>query len=336
MIDVFVSRPTCLPDEFSRGLDRFFAFLDSHDLRPRTVGVTDYPAAAPLDEVIRLMGRCRGAIILGFPQIEVHTGALKGRPLENPITLPTEWNHIEAGLAYASGLPLLVIHHPGVVRGVFDRGAINRFIHEVDLRAPDWPLRPNISGAIKTWKAEMLEADVNADRRIVNAGHRSGGVRARAIRDPGDVDAAVRLLAPDYRVPTLDDLLGDWFESYNEETGFPIVCTGGFTGRAQGECAIFLLGRREARYRVVVFSEDRSGTPILIELESGDGYPRNRFLRTLGPGPQPVSRIIWKDGGPRTLHLRRDAIELGTFESATCAYYWDEETESFAQQWLSD
>ena len=76
--------------------------------------------------------------------------------------------------------------------------------------------------------------------------------------------------------------------------------------------------------------------PVFIELESGDGHPRNRFLRTLGPGPQPVSRIIWKDGGPRTLHLKRDAIELGTFESASCAYYWDEETESFAQQWLSD
>jgi len=336
VIDVFVSRPTWLPEEFRGGLDSFLAFLDSHDLRSRTVGVTDYPAASPLDEVIRLMQRCRGAIVLGYPQIEIQKGALKGRPLESAMLLPTEWNHIEAGLAYASGLPLLIIHHLGVIRGVFDRGAINRFIHEVDLKAPDWPLRPSISGAIKTWKAEMLEADLNADRRIVSAGHGRGSARARGIRVPEDVDAAVRLLAREFRVPSLDDLVGDWAESYNEETRFPIFCTGSFTGRAQGECAIFLLGRREVRHRVVVFSEDRSGSPVLIDLASADGHPRNRFVRTLGPGPQSVSRTIWKHGGPRTLHLRRDAIELGTFESASCAHYWDEETGSFAQQWLSD
>jgi hypothetical protein len=31
--------------------------------------------------------------------------------------LPTEWNHIEAALAYSQQLPLLVIHHRGIKRG---------------------------------------------------------------------------------------------------------------------------------------------------------------------------------------------------------------------------
>lgn len=336
MIDVFVSRPTITAPAFTVGLQGFLTYLASHGFRPRTLGATDYPSASPLDEVIRLMKLCRAAVILGYPQVEIRSGAVKGREIDAPKFLPTEWNQIEAGLAYASGLPLLLIHHLGITGGVFDRGAINRFIYEVDLTMSNWPLLPEVSGAVQRWKEEVLQADDNTDRRIFGV---SDLPRRQTVHDfniPDDVRSAVDILAPDFRVPSTEDFSENWAESYSQETGFPIFCTGRFTGRAHGECAIFLLGRRDVRYRVVVFSENQQGLPVLIDLEIGEGFPRSRYLLTRSPGAHKVSRSIWKHGGPRTLHLKRDAIELGTFESASCAYYWDEETESFVKQWLSD
>ena len=84
MIDIFLSRPTWVGDEFKPGLDNFLEFLKSHDLNPRTIGLSDYPSDSPLDEVISLIDKCNGAIILGYPQITISKGILKDEELEKP------------------------------------------------------------------------------------------------------------------------------------------------------------------------------------------------------------------------------------------------------------
>ena len=151
IIDIFLSRPTWIGEEFKPGLDNFIRFLRSHSLNPRTLGTSDYPSDSPLDEVISLMEKCKGAIILGYPQIFIHNGILKDEEIEKEMLLPTEWNHIETSLAYAMGLPVLLIHHLNIKRGVFDRGAVNKYLYEIDLRNPDWPLDEKISGALTSW-----------------------------------------------------------------------------------------------------------------------------------------------------------------------------------------
>jgi hypothetical protein len=155
-VDVFVSRPTWVAAEFEAGLAAFLRVLRSLDLTPRTLGATDYPSKAPLDEVIALMDKCAGAVILGYPQLVVETGHLKGVPINQALELPTEWNHIEAGLAYARGLPLLIIHNRGVRRGIFDRGAMSAFLYEADLTKPGWPVEEGIHGAVQKWKNDCL------------------------------------------------------------------------------------------------------------------------------------------------------------------------------------
>ena len=155
-MDVFVSRPTRVEEAFRPGLGVFLTRLTDMGLNPRTVGATDYPTKSPLDGVIHLLDTCRGAVILGYPQIRVQTGSIRGQDLEAPILLPTEWNHIEAGLSYARRLPLLVIHHVGVIRGIFDRGALNGFIFAKDLSDPAWSSGDDISGAIRAWRDEVL------------------------------------------------------------------------------------------------------------------------------------------------------------------------------------
>ena len=156
MIEVFVSRPSWIAQSFETGLSGFLDFLKVLDLNPRTLRTTDDPSRAPLDEIISLLDLAAGAVILGYPQIEVTAGSLKGQEIRAPLLLSTEWNHIEAGLAYARGLPLLVIHHVGVNRGIFDRGATPASLYERDLAIPHWPLDPDLQGAVKKWKQDCL------------------------------------------------------------------------------------------------------------------------------------------------------------------------------------
>ena len=155
-MQVFVSRPTWVSKEFEEGLNAFITLIENLGLVPRTLGVTDYPSKSPMDEVIEIMQSCKGAVILGYPQLQVTKGTLKGASINSELVLATEWNHLEAGLAYAAGLPLLVLHHTSVTRGVFDRGVLNAFLHSVDFGVPNWAMQPAINGAIKKWKQECV------------------------------------------------------------------------------------------------------------------------------------------------------------------------------------
>lgn len=155
MKEIFLSRPTFIAKEYRTGLKGFLTLLKTLDLSPRTIGTTDFPTKSPLDAVIKLINHCAGAIILGYPQICVTTGKVKDSIMGKPFCLGTEWNHIEAGLAHAKGLPILVIHDTSVLRGIFDRGALNAFLYSVDFSVSDWFLSNEISGAVKAWTADL-------------------------------------------------------------------------------------------------------------------------------------------------------------------------------------
>jgi len=155
MKHVFLSRPNWLADEYKQGMEAFCSLLKSYDINPRTIGQTDFPSKSPMDGVIELLEECEGAIILGYPQIEVNSSIIKGTHVTQSYCLGTEWNHIEAGLAYALGIPLLVIHDISVIRGIFDRGVLNSFLYQKDFKDPAWPLSPEIMGAVNKWKLNL-------------------------------------------------------------------------------------------------------------------------------------------------------------------------------------
>ena len=52
---------------------------------------------------------------------------------------------------------MLVIHHLGVERGIFDRGACNAFLHGVDMSDPSWVISRSISGALTNWKNKLVK-----------------------------------------------------------------------------------------------------------------------------------------------------------------------------------
>jgi hypothetical protein len=83
-----------------------------------------------------LAKHCSGGLILGFSQFETSVGIWKkGTPYElrqrAVVTFPTAWNHLEAGVLFSLGLPLLVFRDPFVSGGVFDNGVTDLFIHEM-------------------------------------------------------------------------------------------------------------------------------------------------------------------------------------------------------------
>lgn len=161
MKPIFLSRPTWVRDEHRQGLANFTRMLESRGLEPRTIGITDQPSMSPMDEVIELMKECFGSIILGVPQIDVQSGNVKGTAIKAPFCLGTEWNHIEAALAHALQLPVLLIHDRTVVRGVFDRGTTNTFLYSVDFAAESWGLSDQIDGAVKKWCDRLRPASIS-------------------------------------------------------------------------------------------------------------------------------------------------------------------------------
>jgi len=155
MKNIFLSRPNWVSPIYQDGLNNFLNLLKSHELSPRTIGTTDYPSKSPMDAVIDLLYECEGAIILGYPQIDIVQGSIKNEKINSTIQLSTEWNHIEAGLAHALELPLLVIHHSNISRGVFDRGVLNNFVYQKDFTANSWGISDDIAGALTKWKSNL-------------------------------------------------------------------------------------------------------------------------------------------------------------------------------------
>jgi hypothetical protein len=156
MVDVFVSRPTWVAPEFLPGLEVFYTYIKALGINPRTLGVSDYPSNSPLDEVIDLVDECSGGIILGYPQIVLEAGTIKNAKINSPVTLGTEWNHIEAALVHAKRKPLLVVHHTGVSRGIFERGTFGGFVHQYDMSLPQWAISQAFAGALNNWKKKCL------------------------------------------------------------------------------------------------------------------------------------------------------------------------------------
>lgn len=143
-IPVFVSSPTALSPTQNQTRKRIFRLLDELNLEPRALGQSDYPTQLPLREVHTIAKHCSGAVILGFEQIRAEAGTIKpGTQMEsfitNPISFPTPWNHLEAGILFSMSLPMLVFRDTSITGGIFDSGVTDVFIHTMP--------KPNLSQA---------------------------------------------------------------------------------------------------------------------------------------------------------------------------------------------
>jgi len=139
VIETFVSRPNWAPAAIEAKLVDFYQLLEDAGFKANTIGKSEVPLRSPFEDVRRLMKKCQCTIVLGLPQIFMHTGTVKHVPIDSHLTLPTEWNQIEATMSLMLDLPTLVLLHKTVAsRGIFDRGAANVFVHEFNVLDTDW------------------------------------------------------------------------------------------------------------------------------------------------------------------------------------------------------
>jgi hypothetical protein len=153
--DVFLSRPTVVEPKYEPGLDRFYAALEATKLRPRTIGISDTPLKSPFSEVDALIQRCKGMIVLGYPQFELTAGTFRGQAVRPGSYLPSEWNHIEGCLSYSRKMPTLLIAHPGIDRGIFATGSADVFVHQADLEDSFWAELPNVVAALAEFRKRL-------------------------------------------------------------------------------------------------------------------------------------------------------------------------------------
>lgn len=139
MIDTFVSRPNWAPTAIEARLADFYQLLEDTGFAAHTIGKSQAPLMTPFEDVRRLMKRCKCTIVMGLPQICMHTGTVKDQPVASDLLLATEWNQIEATMSLMLELPTLILLHKTVApRGIFDRGAANVFVYEFDSLDNGW------------------------------------------------------------------------------------------------------------------------------------------------------------------------------------------------------
>src|SRR5919198_4798897 len=135
-IPVFVSCPTSLNDDQQASRALILRQLRRFNLEPRALGRSDYPTEFPLREIMLVARHCSGGLILGFEQYQ-SLGGIRKRGTEaekrhdEPMSIPTEWNHLEAGILFGLRLPILIFREQGIAGGVFDHGVSDVFIHEM-------------------------------------------------------------------------------------------------------------------------------------------------------------------------------------------------------------
>src|SRR5437588_11123037 len=118
-IPVFVSAPTVLSKEQEASRRHIVRELEDSGLEWRALGRSDYPTELPLREVLTIARHCAGGIILGFSQFRADSGVWKPDTPDQksavvPVSFPTPWNQLEAGILFSLGLPLLVFRETGI------------------------------------------------------------------------------------------------------------------------------------------------------------------------------------------------------------------------------
>lgn len=152
-IPVFASVPSWLNDDQLRSKQYIYEHLDRLYVEPRTVGGSDYAHFNPLQEVRTLARHCAGGIILGYQQFFATDVRWRDRSLPE-FFAPTEWNHLETGVLFGLGLPLLVLREKGIERGIFDVGSSAVFVHEMPM--PTAPTHAAEEGASAESSADDL------------------------------------------------------------------------------------------------------------------------------------------------------------------------------------
>jgi uncharacterized protein YjbI with pentapeptide repeats len=149
---VFLSQPAVLTVEQQILVDRIAHLIEQDDVDVVRLRREEYPASGSLAEIRRLMSGCSGLVIVGVRQLTVADGTLRpGTPEEaqvRNVALATPWNQIEAGMAFALELPMLVVSDHLADAGVFGLRDDTSSLAMIDLAISDME---DVDNCVREW-----------------------------------------------------------------------------------------------------------------------------------------------------------------------------------------
>ncbi|WGF84237.1 hypothetical protein [Lactiplantibacillus plantarum] len=162
---VFLSYPRPVnenQDNFIKNLKRY---LQTIELEPRTLGITDYDYSVPLQTIRSLMYECNGLLNVSFRRYKIDKGTKLSKDQVDKDDLNGKWftspySQIEPAMAFQMGLPILIIREKDVIPdGMLELGAMANFIPEVDLdnTSMNFFETEEAHAVIDSWKTDVGE-----------------------------------------------------------------------------------------------------------------------------------------------------------------------------------
>jgi hypothetical protein len=110
---VFLSSPSVVDASHRAVQELIVGALRDRGASVKRIERHEYSPSSPFGLVVSTMRECWGVVVVGLGQLQVKEACLRPGTAEQQVirdlSLPTPWNQIEAGMAVALGLPLLVV-----------------------------------------------------------------------------------------------------------------------------------------------------------------------------------------------------------------------------------
>lgn len=154
--NVFISHPTPCNKDQKFFLSLIKKELEQYDLNPINLGQNNWSFESPLKPIKTLMEGCVAAIVIGLERHHCYIGYEKEFTKDSKETLhkytSSPWVHIEAGMAYQKGIPLLILKENKIYEeGIFDPQISNSFIFNFELKKMQKKLSPKLKQLILSW-----------------------------------------------------------------------------------------------------------------------------------------------------------------------------------------
>jgi hypothetical protein len=125
--------------------DRMKALLHREGYEAVVLVRDDYPPSDAFSEIYRRMSGCVGVLAFGMQPQQA--------PVSDSSPGSTPWIHVEAGMAYACDLPLMIVREESVNSGAFDDAVEGHRTFMLDVRNP-WN-DDDVLRAMQPWLAQL-------------------------------------------------------------------------------------------------------------------------------------------------------------------------------------
>lgn len=145
---VFLSLPSHRTAIQEGVCDRTTTLLRQEGFETLRLPRNEYPPSDAFSEVYRRLSGCVGAVVFGMRQPQRADG--------EPSPGATPWTHVEAGMAYACNLPLLIVRESGVNSGAFDDSVAGHRTFFLDVQ-DGWD-DESFASAMRPWLAQLVQS----------------------------------------------------------------------------------------------------------------------------------------------------------------------------------